>query len=98
MAGISWDLRPSRLLEWLGDIRRRQVERGVQRVADRNAVLIEQWMRQNRPWTDRTGDARRLLQAEVLDVTGRAALIVLHHGVDYGRFSVKLSPWALTQR
>jgi hypothetical protein len=84
MAGLRWDLRPSRLFEWLGDIRRRQVEAATLRVAERMSREIEAWMRQNAPWTDRTGQARRLLQAEVIDVTGRAALIVLQHGTDYG--------------
>ena len=84
MAGIKWDLRPSRLFEWLGDIRRRQVERGVMKVATRYAGEIETWMKANRKWTDRTGQARATLSAEVIDVTGRAALILLTHGVDYG--------------
>ena len=56
------------------------------RVAERYVVLIEQWMRQHRPWTDRTGDARRLLWIEVFDVVGHAVVIVLNHGVDYGRY------------
>lgn len=86
MAGLRWDLRPSRLFEWLGDIRRRQVEAATLRVAERMSREIEAWMRQNAPWTDRTGDARRLLQAEVIDVTGRAAMIVLQHGVSYGQY------------
>jgi hypothetical protein len=86
MAGLKWDLRPSRLFAWLGDIRRRQVEAATMRVATRMAREIEAYMRQNARWTDRTGDARRLLKAEVLDVTGRAAFILLQHGVEYGVF------------
>lgn len=84
MAGIRWNFSPARLFEWLGDVRRRQIEAGVRRVADRMAKEIEAHMRANAPWRDRTGNARRLLQAEVLDVTGRAALILLTHGVPYG--------------
>jgi hypothetical protein len=84
MAGIKWSLNPARLFEWLGDVRRRQIERGVMRVAERMAKEIEAYMRQNAPWQNRTGNARRLLQAEVIDVTGRAAIILLTHGVDYG--------------
>ena len=86
MAGIRWHLSPARLFEWLGDVRRRQVERGVMRVAERMAKEIEAHMKATARWQDRTGDARRLLQAEVIDVTGRAALILLTHGVDYGVF------------
>lgn len=86
MAGLKWDLRPNRLFEWLGDIRRRQVERATLRVAERMAKEIEEWMRANAIWQDQTGDARRLLQAEVIDVTGRMAMILLTHGVSYGVF------------
>lgn len=84
MAGIRWNFSPARLFEWLGDVRRRQIERGVMRVADRMAKEIEAHMKATAPWNDRTGDARRLLQAEVIDVTGRAAMILLTHGVPYG--------------
>lgn len=84
MAGIRWDFSPARLFEWLGDIRRRQVERGVVKVATRYADEIETWMKANRKWTDRSGQARATLSAEVIDVTGRAAIILLTHGTDYG--------------
>lgn len=84
MAGIKWNFSPARLFEWLGDVRRRQIERGVMKVADRYSIEIEQWMKQNAPWQDRTGQARATLKAEVIDVTGRAAIILLQHGTDYG--------------
>lgn len=82
---IEWkNFTPGRLVEWLGEARAAQVERQVTRVAERNAKKIEAWMKANAPWTDRTGEARRTLRAEVLDVTGRAALILLQYGTDYG--------------
>lgn len=86
MAGLKWDFRPSRLFEWLGDIRRRQVEAATLSVANRMSREIEQYMKANAPWQDQTGQARATLKAEVLDVTGRAAFILLQHGVDYGIF------------
>lgn len=82
---IEWrNFTPWRLVEWLGEVRAAQVERQVRRVAERNAAQIEAWMKANAPWTDRTGQARATLRAEVLDVTGRAAVILLRHGVSYG--------------
>lgn len=84
MAGIRWNFSPARLFEWLGDIRRRQIERGVMRVAERYSVEIEAWMKANATWQDRTGDARRELRAEIIDVSGKAVTILLRHGVDYG--------------
>ena len=86
MAGLKWDLRPARLFEWLGDVRRRQVEAATLRVAERNAALIEAYMKTNAPWQNRTGQARATLKAEVLDVTGRAAFILLTYGVDYSLY------------
>lgn len=82
---IEWKgFTPGRLVEWLGEVRAAQVQRQVERTADRNSKKIEAWMRANAPWTDRTGDARKELRAEVIDITGKAALILLRHGVDYG--------------
>jgi len=82
---IEWSgFTPARLVEWLGEVRAAQVRRQVERVANRNAAKIEAWMRANAPWTDRTGQARATLKAEVIDITGQAALILLQHGTDYG--------------
>lgn len=82
---IEWKgFTPGRLVEWLGEARAAQVQRQVERSADRYSKKIEEWMRANAVWTDRTGDARRELRAEVLDITGKAVLILLRHGVDYG--------------
>ncbi len=82
---IEWQgFTPGRLVEWLGEARAAQVQRTVERSADRFSKKIEEWMRANAVWTDRTGDARRELRAEVIDITGKAVLILLRHGVEYG--------------
>lgn len=81
---IKWDIRPGRVIEWLAEVRAAQIERQVRRVAERNAKQIEAWMKSNAPWTDRTGQARATLRSEVLEVTGRGALILLRYGVEYG--------------
>lgn len=51
--------------------------------AGASAPLFEQYAKQNRPWTDRTGDARKRLKctAEAID---EGVEISLSHGVDYG--------------
>lgn len=82
---IEWkNFTPGALVNWLAEVRAAQVERQVTRVAERNAKAIEAWMKANAPWTDRTGQARATLRAEVLEATGKGALILLRHGVDYG--------------
>jgi len=64
----------------------------VGRVAKASAVcktviepMIEKRAKANAPWTDRTGDARRLLHAETL-VSASEVVVRLHHGVYYGLF------------
>lgn len=48
------------------------------------AVEIEAKMKQNRPWTDRTGMAKATLNAKVSRPDGNKVRITLAHGVDYG--------------
>lgn len=55
------------------------------------------WMRSNAPWTDRTGDARRNLDASV-NITGKGSVTLsARHGVPYGGFletgTSKMSPY-----
>ena len=48
------------------------------------AAEIESKMKQNRPWTDRTGMAKALLTAKVSQPNMDLVRITLAHGVDYG--------------
>ena len=41
-------------------------------------------MKQNRPWTDRTGMAKMMLDAKVSQPDSNTIRITLMHGVDYG--------------
>lgn len=47
------------------------------------AVNMLQYARDNAPWEDRTGSARKLLDTEVFNEDNKIG-ISLHHGVDYG--------------
>jgi hypothetical protein len=58
----------------------------VRAIADRWAPEIQNWMKENAPWTDRTGNARQGLYTEVQDVANVMVSIILSHGVDYGLF------------
>lgn len=60
------------------------IRRGVRAIAQRRAPEIEAWMKLNAIWTDRTGNARQTLQAEVEDLSLDIVQIVLDHGVEYG--------------
>ena len=48
------------------------------------AAEAEQTAKENRPWTDRTGDARKLLKGAVIE-DGKALGIELMHRVEYGK-------------
>lgn len=51
--------------------------------AETQAKNLEGYAKENRPWTDRTGDARKRLTGYVTDIPN-GYRINLAHGVDYG--------------
>jgi hypothetical protein len=53
-------------------------------VCEKYAAEAEQKAKENAPWTDRTGDARKLLKGEVVD-DGEALGFSLAHRVEYGK-------------
>lgn len=52
--------------------------------ASTKASEIQSKMKLNRPWTDRTGMAKALLNAKVSQPNKNTVRITLAHGVDYG--------------
>ena len=52
--------------------------------ASTKASEIQAKMKLNRPWTDRTGMAKALLNAKVSQPNKNTVRITLAHGVDYG--------------
>ena len=52
------------------------------RVAARRAADAERWMKDNAPWQDRTGNARRGLHVEVYQQPQYIARLVFAHGAD----------------
>ena len=52
--------------------------------ASTKASQIQAKMKVNRPWTDRTGMAKALLNAKVSQPNTNIVRITLAHGVDYG--------------
>lgn len=51
--------------------------------AETAAAKLESYMKRNRPWTDRTGNAKARLNASTKKVSN-GYQIALAHGVDYG--------------
>ena len=52
--------------------------------ASTKASQLQSKMKLNRPWTDRTGMAKALLNAKVSQPDKNTVRITLSHGVDYG--------------
>lgn len=84
--GIRWNPSPSQAWGDLSGAYAQAIRRGVRAIADRYAPEIEAYMKANAIWTDRTGNARQSLSAEVEDATRDMVQIILAHGVDYGIF------------
>lgn len=56
-------------------------------LANDYALTMEAEMKANRPWMDRTGNARRALHCNVVhDEESKTLTIVASHGVEYGVF------------
>lgn len=84
MSGITWSVTPEQAFGELTNAYIAAIRRGVRAIAQRRAPEIENWMKSNATWTDRTGNARQTLNTEVEQVTADMVQIVLAHGVEYG--------------
>lgn len=60
------------------------VKSAAMSILEVEAQRLEEYMKINRPWTDRTGNARAGLKAEVQNTNGDNVSIVLSHSVYYG--------------
>jgi len=85
-AGFRWERPPDVVFTELAEAYTAAVHRGVKAIVQRWAPQIENWMKENAPWTDRTGNARQTLHTEIEDVVNQAVALILAHGVHYGVF------------
>ncbi len=60
-------------------------EAAVAMYAENAALTLQNYAREHRPWTDRTGHARQRLTGSVARVS-QGYQITLAHGVDYGKW------------
>ena len=83
--GITWIVPPSTLvrnIEKYGD----KVLVAVYEVAEYMAQKIEDYAKVNASWTDRTGNARKMLRGEVDKIAEDTVVIYLIQGMDYGKW------------
>ena len=60
-----------------------KVDDAIRMYAETGALKLQNYAKEHRPWTDRTGAARQRLKGDVLTVATGYKLR-LAHGVDYG--------------
>lgn len=58
----------------------------LRQVADYFEPVMEDYAKNNAPWTDRTGNARQMLNAFVEELSTEVVAIYLAHGMDYGKY------------
>jgi hypothetical protein len=83
--GFVWDVAPEDAMAALFDDYVQRVYTAIYALAQRRAPEIENWLKENAPWTDRTGNARQTLWTHVSG-DGSVIVITLSHGMDYGYF------------
>lgn len=81
--GLVWFTPPTKALPELMDAYELKVKQAVKALCLRYAPDIENWLKANGPWQDRTGNARQGLYAEVEELVN-AVVIHLGHSVPYG--------------
>lgn len=84
MVKFRWQTPPERALADLYDDYARRIYNEIARLARQFAPQIEAWMKANAVWTDRTGNARQGLFAEV-ETALTEIVLFFDHGVEYGR-------------
>lgn len=82
--GIVWNIPPEQAWGDLAEAYVSALHRGVLAIAQRWAPEVENWMKDNAPWTDRTGNARQSLYTAVRQVANQMVEVILSHGMDYG--------------
>lgn len=82
---ISFDVDPSPVVENLEDFKAR-VLAGAKMIAITEASVLKGYMQRNRPWVDRSGEAKRQLDAVVSTPNDHTVRITLSHGVTYGKY------------
>jgi Zn-dependent oligopeptidase len=66
-----------------------KAEEKINEVVERSALELENYMKENRPWTDRTSRARQELKGTWAKADEATWEITLAHGVDYGIYLEK---------
>ncbi len=83
MAGIVWDVTPSKMLEALVSDYATAIKLALMELAEAWSPIIEDYMKVNAPWKDRTANARQTLNVRPREFKD-SVVIDLAHGMFYG--------------
>ncbi len=83
---LVWKKLPADAFAELTEAYIREIEYRIFQIVKKWAPIIEAWMKDNAPWTDRTGNARAGLKANVFWIFGRWTRLELSHRVRYGTY------------
>lgn len=81
-SSFKWSMESGKLFQNIGI---EKIIAAVHMKADTEAIKLQSYMQTQRPWTDRTGQAKRTLSATT-SRSGTGVAITLAHGVDYGQW------------
>lgn len=83
MAGLKWDFPPSKMLEDLVTDYATAIRMALMELAEAWAPIIEDYMKTNAPWKDRSSNARQTLNVRAREFHS-FIVIDLSHGMNYG--------------
>lgn len=84
-ARVVWNRDPADLGRAINEYGEKLVYSALVAYLEKNAGEILERMKREAPWTDRTGEARKKLIADVV-IDGTAVSLYLAHGVPYGKY------------
>jgi hypothetical protein len=89
---FQWETTPDKAWGALAATYRAAIENAIKAIADRYAPEIEEYMKINAPWVDRTSNARQGLHTEVEQAVGEFVTLWLKHRMTYGWYLEGINP------
>jgi hypothetical protein len=81
-----WETDPETAFVELGQEYVTAIHAGIFAIAQSYTPEIENWMKANAVWTDRTGNARQGLWSDAEQIVNQSVEVIFSHGVDYGKW------------
>ncbi len=91
-SGIVWQVKPEDAFPALAQAYASALHRGVVAICQKWGPQIENWMRSNHPWVNRTANAEQALHTALNEVVNRMVELTLSHGVYYGWYLEGINP------